>query len=96
MDPVLQGLVVVLFFSALNEALIEYLFGNTKGLHAYLPLITSLFAIFLTFSYSVNLFSLFLGIQSDAPFLDILFSGLLVSRLSNFINDLAQKFLGSK
>lgn len=96
MNPVLQGLVVVLFFSVLNEALIEYIFGSTKGLRPYLPLITAVFAVFLTFSYNVNLFSIFLGIQSQAPFLDILFSGLMISRISNFINDLVQKLLGSK
>lgn len=92
----LLPLFVVLTFSALNESIIEYLFGNLRLLHAYLPLLSLGVAIFLTFAYQVNLFSIVLGIQSEPPFLDFLLSAFIISRISNFINDLAQRVLRSK
>lgn len=96
MDFNLSPLVVVFVFSTLNESIIEYSFGNVSKLHPYLPLLTLATAIFLTFAYQVNIFSLLLGIESSSPFLDFLLSGFIISRASNFINDLAQKILGSK
>lgn len=89
-------LAVVFAFSALNESLIEYLFGSVAVLRPYLPLLALATAIFLTFTYQVNIFGLLLGIQSGNPFLDFLLSGFIVSRGSNFVNDFVQKVLGSK
>lgn len=65
-------------------------------LHPYLPLISLACAILLTFTYQVNLLSVILGIESNSPFLDFLLSAFIISRISNFINDLSQKLLGSK
>lgn len=87
---------VVFAFSTLNESIIEYLLGNIANLKPYLPLIALAFAILLAFAYQVNLFALLLGVQSSSPFLDFLFSAFIISRMSNFINDFAQKILGSK
>lgn len=92
----IQIILTVGFFVTLTESLIEYLFGNTKALHAYLPLISLCLAIILTFFYNVNLINLLLGIQTEVPFFDLLFSGFVIARLSNFLNDSVQKFLGSK
>lgn len=91
-----QTIFVLLFFITLTESLIEYLFGNTKIFHPYLPLISLAVSIILTLVYNVNLLSLFLGIQTTVPFFDLLFSGFVIARLSNFLNDSVQKFLGSK
>jgi len=91
-----SSLAVVLAFSVLNEALIEYLFGSVQVLRPYLSLLGLATAIFLTFTYSVNIFSLLLGTEGNSPFLDFLLSGFIISRTSNFINDLVQKLLGSK
>lgn len=92
----LTPLVQVFFFAALNEALIEYLFGSVVLLRPYLPLLSLAIAILLTFTYQVNIFSLLLGIQSGSPFFDFLLSAFIISRGSNFVNDFVQKFLGSK
>lgn len=89
-------MVAVLAFGVLNEALMEYLFGNVQKLHSYLPLLGLAVSILLTFTYQINLLSVFLGIESTSPFLDFLLSAFIIARVSNFINDLAQKFLGSK
>ena len=87
---------VVLAFSTLNEALIEYLFGSVAQLRPYLPLLALATAIFLTFTYQINIFATLLGIQSNSPFLDYLLSAFIISRGSNFVNDFVQKVLGSK
>lgn len=87
---------VVFAFCSLNEAITEYFFGNVEKIHPYIPLISLLTAIFLSFAYQVNIFSLILGVQSNSPFLDFLLSGFLISRGSNFINDFAQRVLRSK
>ncbi len=87
---------VVFAFSALNESIIEYVFGNVKALHPYLPLISLLSAVFLTFMYQVDVFALLFGVQSTSPFLDFLLSGFIISRGSNFVNDFAQRVLRSK
>ncbi len=92
----LSPVAIVFAFSALNESIIEYMFGSVEYLHPYLPLLSLLIAIFLTFTYQVNIFALILGVQSNSPFLDFLLSGFVISRASNFINDLAQRFLRSK
>jgi len=61
-----------------------------------LPLISLATAIFLSFTYQLNVLSYILGIQSNSPFLDFLLSGFMISRGSNFVNDFAQRFLRSK
>lgn len=95
-DFIPSPLAVVLTFSALNESIIEYLLGNVAQIKPYLPLISLFFAILLTFAYQVNIFALIFGTMSNSPFLDFLLTGFIISRVSNFINDLAQKLLGSK
>lgn len=92
----LSPLAIVFVFSTLNESLIEYLFGSVKQLRSYLPLLALATATFLTFSYQINILSTLLGIESSSPFLDFLLSGFIISRGSNFVNDLTKKFLGSK
>lgn len=87
---------VVFAFTSLNESLIEYLFGSVSALRPYLPLLGLAMAIFLAFAYQIDIFTGVLGVDSGNPFLNFLFSGFLMSRGSNFINDFAQKVLGSK
>lgn len=97
MDQVhLSPLAIVFAFSTLNESIIEYMFGSVVQLRPYLPLLALATSVFLTFTYQVNILSLILGIQSNSPFLDFLLSGFIISRGSNFVNDFAQKVLGSK
>lgn len=92
----LSPMAVIFAFSTLNESMIEYLFGSVKQLRPYLPLIALATASLLTFTYQINIFALLLGVESSNPFLDFLLSGFVISRGSNFINDIAQKVLGSK
>lgn len=96
MNQSLTPLAAILIFAALNEAFIEYICGNVKQLRDYIPLISLISGIMLALVYQVNFFTQVLGIQSSAPFLDILLSGFIISRGSNFLNDFVQKFLGSK
>ncbi len=92
----LTSLIVILAFSILNESIIEYFFGSIKQISGYLPLISLFVAIFLTFIYQINIFAILIGVQSNSPFLDFLLSGFVISRISNFVNDLVQKVIGSK
>ncbi len=94
--PSLPPLAIVFAFATLNESIIEYLFGTVKSLHPYLSLLSLLSAIFLCFAYQVNVFISLLGQGSGSPFMDFLLSGFIISRVSNFVNDLVQKFLESK
>lgn len=87
---------IVFAFATLNESIIEYLVGNVASLRPYVPLIALATAIFLTFTYQINIFSMLLGVNSGSPFLDFLLSGFIISRGSNFVNDFVQKVLGSK
>ncbi|OGE65077.1 hypothetical protein A3I48_02380 [Candidatus Daviesbacteria bacterium RIFCSPLOWO2_02_FULL_36_7] len=87
---------VIFIFVTLNEAIIEYLLGNIKELRSYIPLLSLAAAILLTFGYKVSLFNIFLNTEVLSPFWDFLLSALIIARLSNFLNDAAQKFLGSK
>ena len=92
----LAPLGTVLVFASLNESIIEYLFGSIAEIRPYLPLISLGFGILLSFSYQINLFQMLLGLQSGNPLVDYLLSGFVISRGSNFVNDFAQKALGSK
>lgn len=87
---------VIFIFTTLNEAIIEYLLGNIKELKPYIPLLSLAIAILLTFGYRVSLFNIFLNTDIISPFWDFLLSALIIARLSNFLNDAVQKFLGSK
>ncbi|MBI2196774.1 hypothetical protein HYU45_04170 [Candidatus Daviesbacteria bacterium] len=87
---------VVLIFTTLNEAVIEYLVGSIQALKPYIPLLSLATAILLTFAFQVSLFNVLLGTEIRSPFWEFLLSALIIARLSNYLNDLVQKFLGSK
>ncbi len=87
---------VIFIFVTINEAIIEYLLGNIKELKPYIPLLSLAVAILLTFGYKVSLFNIFLNTEILSPFWDFLLSALIIARLSNFLNDAVQKFLGSR
>lgn len=91
----MTNLMVVFIFTILNEAAIEYLLGSVQILRSYIPLLSLATAILLVFAYQISLFQLLLDIQVS-PFLDLLFSAFIIARLSNYLNDFVQKFLGSK
>lgn len=86
----------VLILTTLNEAVIEYLVGSVQVLRPYLPLLSLATAILLTFAFQVSLFNLTLGTEINSPFWEFLLSAFIIARLSNYLNDLVQKFLGSK
>lgn len=85
----------IFIFVVLNEAIIEYSIGNIQFLQPYIPLLSLAVAILLTFGYQVDLFQLLLGTIIN-PFFDLLLSAFIIARLSNYLNDFVQKFLGSK
>lgn len=87
---------VVLILAVLNEAVIEYLLGNVQALKNYIPLLSLATAILLTFAFQVSLFNVLLGTEIRSPFWEFLLSAIIIARLSNYLNDLVQKFLGSK
>lgn len=87
---------VVFIFITLNEAIIEYSVGNIEALRPYIPLLSLAIAILLTFGFQVSLFNVFLGTTVTSPFWEFLLSAFIISRLSNYLNDFVQKFLGSK
>lgn len=86
----------IFIFVTLNEAIIEYLIGNISQLKPYLPLLSLSVAILLTFGFGVSLFNVFLGTDIRSPFWEFLLSAFIIARLSNYLNDAVQKFLGSK
>lgn len=86
----------IFIFVVLNEALIEYLCGSVKSLKPYLPLLSLAVAIILAFSFRVSVFNIFFNLPVTHPFMEFLLSALLISRLSNYLNDFIQKFLGAK
>lgn len=87
---------VLLIFTVLNEALIEYFVGSVQPLRPYIPLLSLVPAILLTFGFGISLFHIFLGTEISSPFWEFLLSAFIIARLSNFLNDAVQKFLGSK
>ncbi|MBI2040247.1 hypothetical protein HYT18_04175 [Candidatus Microgenomates bacterium] len=87
---------VVFIFTTLNEAIIEYLVGNILSLRPYIPLLSLATAIILTFAYQFSLFNILLGRDITSPFFEFLLSAFIIARLSNYLNDFVQKFLGSK
>ena len=87
---------LVFIFVTLNEALIEYLAGSVAVFKPYLPLLSLATAILLTFAFGVSLFNVFLGTEIKSPFLEFFLSAFIIARMSNYLNDFVQKFLGSK
>lgn len=92
----LTPLSVAVMFATLNESIIEYMFGSIVKIRPYLPLISLGTAMFLAFSYQINIMHILLNVQSSFPPLDFILSGFMISRGSNFVNDFARKVLGSK
>lgn len=87
---------LVFIFVTLNEALIEYLVGSVQTLRSYIPLLSLATAILLTFGFQISLFHIFLGTEIASPFFEFLLSAFIIARLSNYLNDFVQKFLGAK
>lgn len=87
---------VVFIFTVLNEAIIEYFVGSVQVLRPYIPLLSLASAILLTFGFGVSLFNVFLGTEIQNAFWEFLLSAFIMARLSNYLNDFVQKFLGSK
>lgn len=87
---------VVLIFTTLNEAIIEYLVGSIQILKPYIPLLSLATAILLTFAFQISLFNVLLGTEIRSPFWEFSLSAFIIARLSNYLNDLVQKFFGSK
>ena len=87
---------VVFILTALNEAIIEYFVGSIQTLKPLIPLLSLASAILLTFAYQVSIFNVILGTEIANPFWEFLFSAFIIARLSNYLNDFVQKFLGSK
>lgn len=87
---------VIFIFTTLNEAMIEYLVGSVQMLRPYVPLLSLASAILLTFGFGISLFNIFLGTEVTNPFWEYLLSAFIIARLSNYLNDFVQKFLGSK
>lgn len=87
---------VVLILVTLNEAVIEYFAGSIQALKPYIPLLSLATAILLTFAFQVSLFNVLLGTEVRSPFWEFLLSAFIIARLSNYLNDFVQKFLGSK
>lgn len=87
---------VVLIIAILNEAVIEYVVGNIAPLRSYIPLLSLAVAILLTFAFQVSLFNVLLGTEIKSPFWEFFLSAFIIARLSNYLNDFVQKFLGSK
>lgn len=87
---------VVLIFAVLNEAIIEYVTGSVQVLRPYIPLLSLASAILLTFGFGVSLFNVFLGTEIKSPFWEFFLSAFIIARVSNYLNDFVQKFLGSK
>lgn len=88
--------IVVLILTVLNEAIIEFFVGNIELIRPYISLLSLVSAILLTFAFQVSLFSVLLGTEIRNPFWEFLFSAFIIARLSNYLNDSIQKFLGSK
>lgn len=91
-----MNFLLVFILVVLNEALIEYLVGSIDNLRPYIPLLSLAIAILLTFAFQVSLFNILLSTEIVSPFWEFLLSAFIIARLSNFLNDLVQKFLGSK
>lgn len=87
---------VIFLFTTLNEAMIEYLVGSVQMLRPYVPLLSLASAILLTFGFGISLFNIFLGTEVTSPFWEYFLSAFIIARLSNYLNDFVQKFLGSK
>lgn len=91
-----MNFLVVFILTVLNEALIEYFVGSVQVLRPYLPLLSLATAILLTFGFGVSVFNVLLGTPIQSPFWEFFLSAFIIARLSNYLNDLVQKFLGSK
>lgn len=87
---------VIFIFTTLNEALIEYFVGSISSLKPYIPLLSLATAILLVFSYNLSIFNILLGTEIVNPFFEFLLSAFIIARLSNYLNDFIQKFLGGK
>lgn len=74
----------------------EYVVGSVQILRPYIPLLSLATAILLTFAFQVSLFNVILGTEIRSPFWEFFLSAFIIARLSNYLNDLVQKFLGSK
>ncbi len=91
--PSMHPILLIFIFSTLVEAVMEFLFANVLLIKPYFKLISMVVGIMLAFYYQVNIFESVLQLVHVDPFFDYLFSGMLVARMSNYLNDLVERIL---
>lgn len=94
----MEGITLIFIVAVLIEALVEY----AKSIYAFFEkdefkagitqLITILISIALGFAFNITLFSL-LGITVNAT-LDVVLSGIIISRGANYTSDFISKLKG--
>ena len=80
----------IFFLATFVEGFVEYFFGG--GGHAskpYLKYIALLLGVGAAIAYQVDLLAS-VGLHSVFPFVDYVISGIIISRGSNFLNDLVK------
>ena len=93
MDQSLSTILVVFIFATLAESNIENVFGGVEAIKPHTTILSLIISIALCFIYQVDIFVLLLNLQFS-PFLDFLFSGFIIARVSTYLNMLVVKIFG--
>lgn len=76
----------VLVLASFVEGMTEYTLGPVEGAKPYIKYVALVFGIIVAVGYNIDILSS-LGIATTKPFIGNIFSGLIIGRGSNYVND---------
>lgn len=93
----MQELTGILLLSTFVEATVEYFVASLfdkNGYRRYIPYVAAVLGIALCVAYQVDILVMVVGLTPIHPAIGWVVSGLIVSRGSNFLNDLVSLVRG--
>jgi len=82
----LSGILGIVFLATFVEGFVEYLFANVETAKPYLMYIALALGVALSVAYQIDIPST-LGLTTNYGWVNWVFSGLIIGRGSNYVND---------
>ena len=89
----ITSIVAILFLATFIEGFVEYIFSPLPVAKPYLMYVALFFGIVFCVAYKVDVPSM-VGLTTTYGWVNWVFSGLIIGRGSNYVNDVLQKFKG--
>jgi hypothetical protein len=89
-----MDIAAILLLATSTEAMVEYVFGQSEAMKPYMHYVALAVGIFLAIAYNIDIPAM-LNLEANFGLVDNVFSGRIIGRSSNYVNDLISKIRGN-